>query len=139
LKHQDHTQGLAKTITTTARRYREENTMETQSAKSASGRTEWRVSNGRLTETSPESFQFTLTATDTFTLLRLLYKCRHEIAAAMQKEKGVALTAADAVVDQQDDNMLSDVGPKIGQTSSIEIAPELKQKDPGFISPSRGS
>src|SRR6266581_406537 len=107
--------------------------METHSAKSLSRRTEWRISDGRLTETSPDSFQFTLTATDTMTLLKLLYKCRQSIAQAVLKEQQAQRATADAIVDSEGE--LSESGLPSYQTSTVEIAEELKHKQPGFISP----
>lgn len=63
--------------------------MTTYSAKSSSGRTEWQLINGRLKETGPDTYTFTLSATDTFTLLKLLRQGVNEIMYAAGREKSV--------------------------------------------------
>ncbi len=54
--------------------------------KSVSGRTTWNVTDGCLSETSPQSARFTLSATDTLILANLLLAHYDEIADAAKGE-----------------------------------------------------
>jgi hypothetical protein len=56
-------------------------------AQNSSGRVLWSVMNGRLREEGPESFSFTMTATDTSILLGLLLDSQEEIEKAYQWEQ----------------------------------------------------
>jgi hypothetical protein len=58
------------------------------SAKSANGRINWILHRGRLTEISPESFKFTLTAQDTSILFGLLAAGSEEIIQQAKAEQG---------------------------------------------------
>jgi hypothetical protein len=55
-------------------------------ARSGDGRTEWYVDKGRLSEVSPSSPKFTLSAIDTHRLLELLTQCSAEIEEAYLAE-----------------------------------------------------
>ena len=63
--------------------------MTARSTKSNSGRIEWIVQDGRLKEISPESFTFTLTATDTLILAGLLIVELDNIKAAAEREQSL--------------------------------------------------
>jgi hypothetical protein len=62
--------------------------MTTASIKSANGRTEWLLVDGRLKEIGPDSFTFTLTTEDTYRLFSLLCNGQQDILSAHQKERG---------------------------------------------------
>jgi hypothetical protein len=112
--------------------------MTTMSAKSTSGRTEWVLDNGLLKEIGPSSPLFTLSAEDTFILMKLLFAGKNEIVAAVGRER--KLSQQDMIsAGVKDDGMISDSGPRIGATSSITIADELKHKDPNMIGKTRGA
>jgi len=53
----------------------------------SSGRVLWTVIGGRLREEGPESFSFTMTATDTHILFGLLKDCEDEIERAYLEEQ----------------------------------------------------
>ena len=60
--------------------------MQALSAKSANGRINWILDKGRLTEISPESYKFTLTANDTKILFGLLAAGSEDIIRYAQAE-----------------------------------------------------
>jgi hypothetical protein len=60
-------------------------------AKSSSGRTVWAIDQGRLHE-SGQDIAFTLTATDTKTLLDLLLRNEKEIRQAVEREQSLPAT-----------------------------------------------
>jgi hypothetical protein len=60
-------------------------------AKSSSGRTVWAIDQGRLHE-SGQDIAFTLTATDTQTLLDLLLRNEKEIRQAVEREQSLPAT-----------------------------------------------
>jgi hypothetical protein len=97
--------------------------MTTFSAKSSSGRTEWQLIDGRLKETGPDSFTFTLTATDTFELLKLLFKGKNEVLQALQKERASENKEKIAV---DFEGELQEHGTKSGATSSITLDDGLR-------------
>ena len=99
--------------------------MSTTSAKSSSGRTFWQLIDGRLKETGSDSYTFTLTAEDTLTLFKLLLIGKDEILRAVQKERHMSQQEV-ITVNTQQDTMLTDSGPQMGSTSSIEIDQQLR-------------
>lgn len=99
--------------------------MTTISVKSANGRTEWALIDGRLKETAPDSFTFTLTAEDTYTLWKLLFQGKDEILMALQKERGIQ--AQETIrVSTTEDALLTEQGPKTGAQSSITLDEGLR-------------
>jgi hypothetical protein len=73
--------------------------MTSYSAKSSSGRTEWILKDGRLQEVGPDTYTFTLSATDTFTLLKLLRQGFNEIMYAAGREKSVNVSEDAVLID----------------------------------------
>ena len=110
--------------------------MTTYSAKSNSGRTEWILKDGRLQEIGPDTYTFTLTATDTFTLLKLLRQGVNEIIYAAGKEKSIHTSDDAVLVDGEGE-------PKeqgSHATSSVQIDQGLKDKRLFLtIEPGRGA
>lgn len=62
--------------------------MQVLAARSSDKRIEWSVDNGRLTEIGPSAPKFTLSATDTSILARLLMESYEDIKNAADKERG---------------------------------------------------
>ena len=73
--------------------------MTSYSAKSSSGRTEWTLINGRLKEVGPDTYTFTLSGTDTLTLLKLLRQSVNEIMYAAGREKSVNVSEDAVLID----------------------------------------
>ena len=59
-------------------------------AQNTSGRVLWSVMSGRLREEGPESFSFTMTATDTYVLLGLLLDSKDEIEVRTSGSKSIS-------------------------------------------------
>ena len=73
--------------------------MTTYSAKSSSGRTELQFINGRFKEIGQDSYTFTLSAIDTFTLLKLFRQGLNEIMYAAGREKSVNVSEDAVLID----------------------------------------
>jgi hypothetical protein len=84
--------------------------MTTASAKSTSGRVEWLLIDGCLREIGPDSPAFTLSAENTFILLKLLLQGKQEILHAVQKER---------IVSQQDMLLINPQQDGVGQSTNI--------------------
>jgi len=104
--------------------------MSTFGAKSSNGRTNWLLIDGRLKEIGPDSPAFTLSATDTLIILKLLRQGVNEIISQANREAGISSSPDTLAVDLRDDSMPSESGRKTGQTSSIEIDAGLKGGNP---------
>ncbi len=60
-------------------------------AKTSSGRTTWSIAEGRLYESSPDSYPFMLLGVDTEALLDLLMRNEAAIRKAAEKERAEAI------------------------------------------------
>jgi hypothetical protein len=98
--------------------------MTTYSAKSSSGRTEWTLINGRLKEVGSDTYTFTLSATDTLILLKLLRQGVNEIIYAAGKDKSINVSDDAVLVDN--DGEPKEQGSHA--VSSVEIDDGLRDK-----------